>query len=375
MKKQQDRAPSERLPIVCKILYALAAVCAVLYAVFTKNAAFSDWFNLSVSRWGRRLLAFLTNWMPFSFAELILLFFPILLILLIWRAVRVYCRTRRSALSFLGRILSAVCAVAILFVLCFAPGYYGSTLDRKLGLDRAKVSKGELYQTAELLAKQINPLAKNLLMDAAGSSVMPYSLGELNEKLLAAYETFTDGKDFPDHFQSRIKPVALSTGMSYMHITGIYTFFTGEANVNTAFPDYTVPFTAAHELAHQRGVAREDEANFVAFLVCLSSDDAYIRYSGLMNVFEYVGSALFSTDASLYRSVFGSLQENARSEEYAYTLFFEKYQENVAATVSEATNNAYLQSQGAKEGTKSYSMVVDLAVAYYRAQFRESDPS
>ena len=47
--------------------------------------------------------------------------------------------------------------------------------------------------------------------------------------------------------------------------------------------------------------------------------------------------------------------------------FFEKYRESVASNVSEKVNNTFLEMHGT-EGTKSYGMVVDLAVAYYRAK-------
>jgi hypothetical protein len=53
----------------------------------------------------------------------------------------------------------------------------------------------------------------------------------------------------------------------------------------------------------------------------------------------------------------------ARMEMSAYSKFFDKYRENVAATVTETVNNTYLTIQGTP-GTKSYGMVVDLAVAY-----------
>ncbi len=365
-KKQRSH---ERLPVACIVIYAWAAISAIFYTVFTRSPAFADWFNRSVSRWGRRLLATLTVWFPFSAAELLLLLIPLILVVTIVRAVRIYSENGKTVLSFLGRILAVVCVVGILFVWCFAPGYYGATLDRKLGLSRDRVSAEELYQTALILTDQINPLAEDLLVSSNGSSVMPYSLKEMNGKLMDAYRTLTADRDFPDHFYSRVKPVMLSEAMSYTHITGVYSFFTGEANVNVAFPDYCIPFTAAHELAHQRGVAREDEANFVAFLVCISSDDPYIRYSGLLNVYEYVANALYSADRTLYSAAFAQLGEPVVLEERAYAAFFEKYRENVAATVSEKTNDVYLQSQGSPAGTRSYDMVVDLAVAWYRPQF------
>jgi hypothetical protein len=156
----------------------------------------------------------------------------------------------------------------------------------------------------------------------------------------------------------------LSELMSYTHITGVYSFFTGEANINVAFPDYTIPYTAAHELSHQRGIAREDEANFMAFLVCLESEDAYVRYSGYMNLFEHVASALYSADRALYGDVYASLPIDVRSEMAAYANFFQKYNNSVAGDISGAINNSFLIIHGT-EGTKSYGMVVDLAVAYY----------
>ena len=142
-------------------------------------------------------------------------------------------------------------------------------------------------------------------------------------------------------------------------------YFTGEANINVNFPDYTLPYTAAHEMAHQRGIAREDEANFVAFLVCAASDDEYIRYSGYLNLYEYVANALYSADKEAYSEVRAKLEPAARKEMSAYSAFFDKYRENVAANVTGAVNNAYLTIQGTP-GTKSYGMVVDLAVAYLR---------
>ena len=359
----------ERLPRVCLVFYLLAAISAALYFAFTVHAGFADWFNLHISRWGRRILAYLTGWFPFSLAEWLILLLPLIAILLIVLAVRHYSHSAKAAFCFIGRIAAFLCLIAVLFVWCFAPGYYGSTLDRKLGLERTKVSAEELYRTALILTEELTALSDGLIMNAEGASVMPYSYTEMNGKLMDAYRDWTADRTFPDHFRSRVKPVMLSEAMSYTHITGVYSFFTGEANVNVAFPDYTIPFTAAHELAHQRGVAREDEANFVAFLVCLHAEDPYIRYSGLLNVYEYVSSALWSADRDLYRAVNSLLPEKVIREEVAYAAFFEKYKDNTAAKISDATNNVYLQSQGAKEGSRSYNMVVDLAVAYYRPQF------
>ncbi len=142
---------------------------------------------------------------------------------------------------------------------------------------------------------------------------------------------------------------------------------TSEANININYPDFIIPYTMAHEMAHQRGIAREDEANFVAFLVCMESDDAYIRYSGYSNMLDYLTDALYSADRELY-SEFNSnhYPKEMRSEFSAYSAFFKKYSNSKASVVTKTVNDAFLKSQQQKAGTKSYGLVVDLTVAYYK---------
>ena len=369
---QEVEPKEEKLPRWCIVCFALAAVSAILYLIFRLSPVFSDWFNGHISTIGRRLLSYLTVWLPFSVAELLILLLPVILVALIVIGYR-SCDddSVRSLWIYSAKLFSLLCVIWVIFVWNFAAGYSGTTLDRRLDLERTEVSAKELHQTALILSEQLSELSDEIIFpNKDGSSVMPYSYKEMNQKLMDAYNKYAETHDFPDHFYSRVKPVMLSGLMSYTHITGVYTFFTGEANVNVHFPDYTVPFTAAHELAHQRGVAREDEANMIAFLVCMESDDAYIRYSALLNIYEYVASALYSADKTLYASVYETLSPAVIREELAYARFFEKYGDNALAKISETTNDIYLQSQGATAGTRSYNLVVDLTVAYYRPRFQ-----
>ena len=190
----------------------------------------------------------------------------------------------------------------------------------------------------------------------------------MNEKLLEAYDDASELYPFIPRLNSKVKPVMLSEPMSYTHITGVYTFFTGEANLNIAFPDYTLPYTAAHELAHQRGISPEDDANFIAFLVSCMSDDSYIRYSAYLNLYEYVSNALYSADQQLYFRSVAKLPEAVKGEMQAYAEFASKYEGSTVGEISGAVNNAFLIVNGT-EGTKSYGMVVDLAVAFFRPFF------
>lgn len=355
-----------RLPLAVKIIYAVAAACIPLYIAFLLSEKFSDFFNRHISSFFRALLAHLTSWSPISLAEFAIILIPVWVFLLTRLILKRFGNSTKELLSGMLCVLSLLGAVFSSFTLGFAPAYRGSTLDKKLGLERCDISAAELYETAVILSEYVNTEAANVAFIENGFSVMPYNYSEMNEKLLEAYDAACDKYSFVQRLNSRLKPVMLSEAMSYTHITGVYTFFTGEANINVAFPDYTVPFTAAHELSHQRGIARENEANFMAFLVCLESDDAYIRYSAYLNMYEYVLSALYQADGDLYMKAYAGVNGSVRGELSAYSAFYEKYKSSAVSEVSGAVNDTFLKIHGT-EGTKSYGMVVDLAVAYFKA--------
>ncbi len=355
-------------PLWSKIAYILGAVSVVLYVTFIFSPSFADFFNRYPAAFLRAALAKISGFLPVSIAETVVMLLPLIIVIVIIKMFK----AAKGELKDTARMLICTASVLALFfssfTLLFASGYRGSTLDEKLGLPRTSVSAAELHDTAKILNSELEKLIPELTFNTNKGTVMPYSFFEMNDHLQDAYKKAAKKYDFLPSFTSTIKPVILSEPMTYTHIAGIYTFFTGESNINTNFPDYTLPFTAAHELAHQRGIAREDEANFVAFLVCIESDDPYIRYSGYMSVYEYVLSALYQADQKAYSSMLKETSSFLISEIQAYNEFFEKYRDNVVANVSGSVNNGYLQSQGQSAGSKSYGMVVDLAVAYYKAR-------
>lgn len=360
-------AKYEKFPLFAKISLILAAVCTVIYFISTASEKFADFFNIYIAGAFRFLFAKITNVFPFSFAEILLFASPVLLGLALFYLLKYRCKTRRAALMSIVCIISAASLLFSSFVLTFSSGYRGTTLDKKLELTQEPISPEELYGSAVYLIGQINQLSKNIEYGEDGFSVMPYNLNTMSKKLIEAYDRYCDKHSFINNFSSKVKPVILSEAMSYTHITGIYTFFTGEANINVNFPDYTIPYTAAHELAHQRGIAREDEANLIAFLVSTESDDDYILYCAYLNMYEYVASALYKADKDLYKEAIGTLSADVRSELVAYSNFFSKYQQSTASKVSNKVNDVYLKAQGTV-GKKSYGMVVDLAVAYFKSE-------
>ena len=361
------------IPPILPISAAAALLTLIVYVTGWKNPAFADIINRWYGGLLRIVTAKLTGILPFSLAEGLLMFAPVLLAVLIWLAVYCVKRSLRAGIRYVCVLLSVICILFSLFVPTLGIGSQASHLSDRLGLAEEKVSAVQLAQTMQWAVDEANRLCNDVDFAFAGASVMPFSdYDSMCRDLMIGYERLHRDHPVFWQFSSAVKPVILSEPMSYTHITGIYTFFTGEANLNVNFPDYTLPFTAAHELAHQRGFAREKEANFIAFLVCINSDQPYTRYSGYVNMVEYLSNALYSADKTLWEEVFYSLDLRIRYEMQAYNDFYDKYRESVAADVSNAVNDTYLKVQGQTEGTKSYGLVVDLAVAYFNGVVKAS---
>ena len=355
----------ERMPRWSFALLGVAALALCVLITAAISEGFADWYNRTVGAFFRTVLAHMTSWLPFSLAEFALYSIPLVIILLAVYGYRRRCETWRTTLVYLGSMISAFSILFSLFVFGFGVGYQTSSLDEKLELAPVQVNAESLRDTAEKLVVQVNALCDEITYGADGFSVMPYDHAGMNAAVLAAYEPVCDRYPFIQRMNSRLKPILASRAMSYTHITGVYTYFTGEANLNVHFPDYSLCYTAAHELAHQRGIARENEANFVAFLVCSGSEDAYLRYCAYLNMLEYVMNALYSADEDAYFEIVEALDARVVGELRAFDAFFDEYRDSFLSDVSDAVNDTYLKLNGNEAGTESYGLVIELAVAYY----------
>lgn len=341
----------------------------VVYVLSRYIPEFAEFWTKYPAHAIRFVLAKITSWFPFSLAECIIVALPFIAISYIV-ASSVSSRRNNTDRNFYRWLRPMVCVILVvltLFFAAFGPAYSRRKLATNIGLEQNPVSAEELYATSVKVSSELRGLIPKIKFDLSGASIMPYDYNTLVEKMNIAFDKYASGVDYISHFDSTPKAVAFSEAMTYTHISGVYTFMTGESNVNTNYPDYLIPFTMAHEMSHQRGIAREDEANFVAFLVCIGSDDDYIRYSAYANMANYLNSALNRANKDLYKKFYTKyLPVEVQNEFIAYSEFFDKYRESTASNVTGAVNNVFLQSQGQQAGTKSYGLVVDLAVAYYK---------
>ena len=307
-------------------------------------------------------MATLTSRVSFSIFELLVILLPVTIAVVVIVAVRRF-RSGEGRVRFISFLLSVLLILLSGNTLCLGFGYRTTALREHLGLESEAVTEERLSQTLILLRDEVNRLSKKIEYSDTGISV-GYDFDTTSEKLCDSFDAISEKYEFFDSFDSRVKPVENGWAMSMLGITGIYTYYTGESNVNTAFPPAETTYVVAHELSHQRGIMRENEANFMAFLATTQSDDIYLQYSGYLSMYQYIASALYRTNPDRYYEIAKGLADGPKSDIRATNAVIEKYGDTFIADISEFINDMFLKSNGTA-GVITYGEVVKLAISHY----------
>jgi hypothetical protein len=122
--------------------------------------------------------------------------------------------------------------------------------------------------------------------------------------------------------------------------------------------------TIAHEMAHLRGIASEQECNFLAVVASTASDEPAYRYAGWLLGYVYTSNALYRADREAWKAIRATLPEEVNADLRYHSDYWAAYE----GPVSEAASNAYdsfLKGYGDEDGIQSYGTVVDMLIAYY----------
>ncbi len=329
-------------------LFFLSAVITALslgiLLASRKEADFASFLNSTLGARLRGSLLFLSNPVPFSVFELLLVLSPAFIFLIIYS----FKNKEKAALH--RRFLSCVSVFLLIFSLfinTLVVGY-GVNIEAK----SETVGEKELASALVYLSKNVNSIEIITFPDA----------NLLSKKLFLAYRAV----DFPELTIPDLKPnfkkIKNTRIASMLGILGSYSFLTSEINLNFSAPEYTIPFTAAHEMAHLFGISGEAEANLYAYRTSLLTGDDGIMYSAYLSAFEYVGNALSLENRELYLEIFSSLSEKAKRDIKEYRNFYLKNTNKI--TVGSDKINGELLDAVDKNGAAGYGEFTNLLVSY-----------
>jgi len=354
-------------------------------------------FATGIYKWISQGMSLLTGWIPFSLMEVIIIVGPVTVLVLIIRQIVRVCRIKKPVyrvtdahrhtvavqgvgeqrfMLLMTMLQNLLCLTSVIFfgyVLLCGVNYHRYPVAYHLGLTVEESTPEELEGLYIELADKATSLRTQLSTeDEQGVYVLPYSERELGKAAKAAYEAFSAEYPVFGGLYPAPKPVFFSRLMSWTEITGVFTPWTMEANVNIDISPYSIGSTMCHELAHLRGFMREDEANYISYRVCMASDSADLQYSGTMLALIHTGNALYRQNADKYFELYREhVSAKVSADLVANNEYWDRFEKPVVGDttvgeIADKVNDAYLKANAQEDGTKSYGRVVDLLLAEYK---------
>ena len=311
------------------------------------------------------LLAVLTGKVHFSVAEiLILISVSAFLVWLVYSIIMLVRKPRKGRRLWRMLITTASFGLAVYAGFCILWGvfYYGDDFQQKSGIRTREISVEELETVTVYFAAKANEYSVLVSRDENGLYVADRK--KIIERTPTLYRNAEAQYPALSGPEVPVKPFFFSRILSLTDFAGFFFPFTAEANVNTDFPPSLFPATAAHELAHQRGVAKEQEANFCAVLASLLNGDPEFCYSASLLAYTHLGNALYKANPQAFQLVYNGLSESVKKDFAANREYWAKY-ETPVQEISNTVYEGFLYSYDQELGLRSYGACVDLLVCRY----------
>jgi hypothetical protein len=310
-------------------------------------------------------LRWLFGWIPFSIGDVAYLLAFVFLVLKTWKLLRLLAsRQLKMYLSWilLRKYLRLVLWIYIVFNVFWGLNYNRVGIAGQLQIEVQPYSAQDVYALATALQQQLNHYAAQV-SDSGRKNLQNHQ--ELFREGINAYSVVEQSYPFLKYQQPSIKPSIFSGIGAYFGFTGYYNPFTGEAQLKTSVPVFVRPFIVCHEMAHQVGYAKENEANMVAFLTGRVSSNVEFRYSAYWDVYTYAIRELKRYDTTAFKQLRESVHPQFKKDYEAYLMYLYE-NENVVEPLMSDFYDRYLKLNNQPKGKATYNEVVAWLIAYMK---------
>ncbi|HLO80089.1 MAG TPA: DUF3810 domain-containing protein [Chitinophagaceae bacterium] len=308
-----------------------------------------------------RFMRFMTAWLPFSVGDLIYIAAGLWLIrglIAGYQAIKNKEANGDWVRKKAAILVQVFLSIYLIFNLLWGINYNRQGVAGQLGLKLEDTSAIELSRLTSILLQNTNQLRP---ADPAIGFNRSAELAKSAYRRVGARHEFLESSPFS------IKPSIFGVIGNYMGYSGYYNPFSGEGQVNTKVPGFLIPFVTCHEMAHQAGYAKENEANFVGFLAARESKDSALLYSTYLNMFLYANNELRQVDSVSAKENMKMLSPDVMGDIDQYRKWIRAYDTSLGDFI-DIVYNQYLKLNEQPAGRRSYNQVVIWLMAYYRQQ-------
>ncbi|HVZ95647.1 MAG TPA: DUF3810 domain-containing protein, partial [Chitinophagaceae bacterium] len=255
--------------------------------------------------------------------------------------------------------------VYIVFNVFWGLNYNRKGIAWQLHLPKDDYDTASVLQIQELLLQKVNETKARLLK---GRITYPAN-AEMFARAKRCYEQAAAVFPFLKYRGASVKSSMYGLLGDYLGFTGYYNPFTGEAQVNTTVPRFLIPYITLHEMGHQLGYAKEDEANFAGYLAAAHSTDTLFQYSAYLDLFMYANREVYFFDSTASKSAGLQLIPGVKDDIREWRDFNKKYR-SVFEPVISWLYGKFLQANLQPKGLQSYDEVIAALIAYYKQNGR-----
>ena len=342
----------------------LMLLLMLLYLAGKDPKAIEQYYSQGAYRHVSKAFHGFFNFIPFSVGDLWYLTLLGALVFAGFRTIRLLFQRQFRALgNFLISCLIAAQVLVLGFYILWGMNYFRPPASVRLDLNDSSYTKTELLQVTRLLIDSANTIRQKI-----SSAEFNQRDEDILKKSVRAVHFMARSSPQLQTYQPQVKLSLMSVPVSYLGTAGYYNPFTSEAQINGKMPAWLKPITACHEMAHQMGFNREDEANFVGFLAAKGSQDALVRYSAYYMAVEEFMFEVMLRDTVSYKNLRDSISSQVIDDFKKDQKFWQSYR-GTAGELSSVFYDNYLKFNNQPEGLKTYNRMIRLTMAWYKKDF------
>jgi hypothetical protein len=255
-----------------------------------------------------------------------------------------------------------VSKIYLFFHIIWGFNYYRLPIHEQLEIDNTYTTY-ELIDFTEKLISKTNRLHVSLKENDSLPVNFKYTHSEISSLIFDGIETVNEPKLNLSYGRQNLKKSFFSLPLTYGGFGGYINPFTLEAQYNYNIPTFKWPTTFTHEVAHQMGFAKENEANFIACLVGMYHPDESFRYATHGFALKQCLNELYRRDPEIFQEWLTCVNYGVIENYRELQEFWEDYQ-NPVEPLLKVMYGSYLNANNQPEGMSSYSYVVALLVNY-----------
>ena len=353
-----------------RLMKSWSWVLLIVTTIFIKWASlYPDWvernYTYSIYPLISRLQRVLFGWIPFSVGDL---FYGFLVLVILFRTFQFFKLlvkrklTRTYFASGLQQAIFFCLFVYVFFNLLWGLNYNRTGIAKQLSLGVKKYSLADLDTLTSAIQKKLNDYA---ILVTEGQRDSLDGKRRLFTEADKAYDYAAKQFPFLEYQSKSVKPSLFSYLGNFLGFQGYYNPFSGEGQVNTTIPRFLEPFVTTHEIAHQLGYAKENEANFVAFLACRSFPSNGFKYSMYFDMYNYAIGEVRQRDTALAKDFQQKLHPQVISDIKEFRDFYRRYKNPIEPVITWGYGH-YLKANNQPAGKQTYNEVVTWLIAYYK---------